>query len=80
MITLIQIGPVHCKKCSKPLGHIVSYKNKAYFFDGLSLVLIGLRRCEACHTLFHWHGDKLKMENVILGYGRQVDAKPQPVI
>lgn len=63
------IGPVACKRCTTLLGHIIIYKDKPYFFDGVSLVLVGLRRCPLCGLVFPWHGNKLDLEQAVRGFG-----------
>lgn len=66
--------PIPCPTCNSHLGRVVEHEDKPHFDDGVSLILVGQRRCHKCGTVYRWHGNRQRFEDLVANYIQRMEA------
>lgn len=58
-----------CPKCHGYLGRSILIDNKPYFDTGGAMMLDGFKVCPSCGQKLHWHGSRLRWDDVLKKWG-----------
>jgi len=72
--TLPKMVPAVCPKCGHIVGHIIQHEDKPWMDLGTCLMLVGQRACHVCGTVYRWHGDRHRFEDLAANYIQRMEA------